>query len=135
MLRFIKFNAVGLIGFGVQMGVLALLVRIAEWPYIWATLLAVETAVLHNFVWHERWTWRDRAAHSFRGILRQLVRFHLLNGLTSLLGNAAVVALLVELLQVPVLSAGVVAVGVCTIANFLWAHRVVFRAEPSAEAG
>ena len=23
-------------------------------------LIAVEAAVLHNFGWHERWTWRDR---------------------------------------------------------------------------
>ena len=24
--------------------------------------LAVEAAILHNFLWHERWTWSDRAA-------------------------------------------------------------------------
>ena len=25
-----------------------------------ATALAVETALLHNFAWHECWTWNDR---------------------------------------------------------------------------
>ena len=28
--------------------------------YLTATALAVELAVLNNFVWHQLWTWRDR---------------------------------------------------------------------------
>jgi putative flippase GtrA len=114
--------------------VLAILVDSCRWPYVWATLTAVETAVLHNFLWHRRWTWRDRAARSLRGFLKQLARFHLLNGSTSLLGNAVTVALLVESFHLSVLTAGALAVGVCTVANFLWAHLVVFRSQPSLEA-
>ena len=49
----------GLIGFALQLGVLALLLRLGL-HYLAATALAVELAVLHNFAWHERWTWRDR---------------------------------------------------------------------------
>ena len=29
--------------------------------YLMATLVAVEAAILSNFVWHYRWTWRDRS--------------------------------------------------------------------------
>jgi putative flippase GtrA len=133
MLRFLRFNVVGGIGFGVQMSMLALLVQYYRWPYLWATLAAVETAVLHNFLWHQRWTWRDRPGGGIRGTFSRLIRFHLLNGITSLVGNALAVTVLVESLQLPVMAAGATAVGVCSVANFLWGHYLIFR--PDCRAG
>ena len=58
--RWLRFNAVGLAGVIVQLGVLAALTRFAGWHYLPATLVAVELTLLHNLAWHERWTWRDR---------------------------------------------------------------------------
>jgi putative flippase GtrA len=54
--RWFKFNSVGAIGVGVQLAVLTLLAGQLGVNYLVATALAVETAVLHNFVWHEKWT-------------------------------------------------------------------------------
>ncbi|HZA35631.1 MAG TPA: GtrA family protein, partial [Vicinamibacterales bacterium] len=59
--RWVSFAGVGLMGFGVQVAVLGLLTAGAGLATAAATAIAVEAAVLHNFVWHERWTWRDRA--------------------------------------------------------------------------
>jgi putative flippase GtrA len=87
-MRFVRFNAVGAIGFAVQMCALVSLLR-AGVPYLLATTLAVEASVLNNFVWHERWTWRDRPAAS-RTRLQRLARFHALNGVVSLGGNIAI---------------------------------------------
>ena len=56
--RWLKFNLVGFIGIFVQMGMFALLFSAFHLNYIVATALAVETAVLHNFVWHELYTWK-----------------------------------------------------------------------------
>jgi putative flippase GtrA len=53
----LKFNTVGLIGIGVQLFVLALLKSGLGMNYLLATTIAVEIAVIHNFIWHERWTW------------------------------------------------------------------------------
>ena len=58
--RLLKFNFVGAIGIGVQFGVLFLLKSVWHVHYLVATVIAVEMAVLHNFVWHERFTWADR---------------------------------------------------------------------------
>ena len=58
-MRFWRFNAVGVLGFAVQLAVLALLVH-GGVHYLAATAIAVEAAILHNFLWHERWTWADR---------------------------------------------------------------------------
>ncbi len=72
--------------------VLAALSLIAHWPLVVATPLAVEAAVLTNFFWHERWTWRDRVQASSRW--SRLLRFHVTNGITSLVGNTIVTVLL-----------------------------------------
>lgn len=61
-LRWIKFNTVGAIGIGVQLAALAILRSRLKLNYLLATGIAVEIAVLHNFVWHERFTWADRPA-------------------------------------------------------------------------
>ncbi len=72
--RWLKFSAVGLVGVGVQLAVLALLTKSGV-NYLVATAVAVEVALLHNYAWHRRWTWADRDARSGR-----LLRFHLANG-------------------------------------------------------
>ena len=60
-MRFVRFNGVGVFGFAVQIGALASLLH-AGMPYLPATAVAVELSILNNFLWHERWTWRDRPA-------------------------------------------------------------------------
>ena len=60
LLRFLRFNVVSAIGIGVQLGAAAVLVGAVGLNYLVGSALAIELAVLHNFFWHERWTWRDR---------------------------------------------------------------------------
>ena len=45
--------------------------------------------MLHNFVWHERWTWADRRFGGFAGpqTFARLVRFNVATGLISIVGN------------------------------------------------
>ena|SRR6187399_3127594 len=122
--RFFRFNLVGVIGFVLQLGVLAILVR-AGMHYLAATAVAVEIAILHNFLWHDRWTWRDRPA-SGSARLGRLGRFHLLNGLVSLVGNLALMRLLVGTFGVPTLPANLLAVLVCAAVNYATSDRLVF---------
>ena len=122
--RFLRFNGVGVIGFALQLGVLALLVRLGV-HYLAATALAVEAAVLHNFLWHERWTWRDRPAAG-RARLARLGRFHLLNGMVSIAGNVILMRLLVGEVGLPPLLANVIAVLACAVINYFASDRMVF---------
>ena len=62
--RWLKFNAVGGMGILVQLGALALLKSGLHLDYLPATALAVEVTVLHNFLWHERFTWADRCGEN-----------------------------------------------------------------------
>src|SRR5262245_9449926 len=90
--RWVAFNAVGLAGMLVQLAVVAFLVRLAGWHYLAATAIGVESAVLHNFVWHQHWTWRDRPAQSARTTAIRFMNFHLVNGAVSLVGNVGLTA-------------------------------------------
>ena len=123
-MRFLKFNGVGIAGFAVQLTVLAALVHLGV-HYLAATLVAVEAAVLHNFFWHERWTWRDRPAEG-RGRLDRFWRFHALNGVVSLVGNLALMRLLVGTLGMPAIPANLLAVIACSVLNYFASDRMVF---------
>jgi len=126
LLRWLKFNFVGGIGIGVQLAALAIFRSLLHLDYLLATFLAVETAVLHNFVWHECFTWADRPAGRFRHSLVRLVRFNASNGLTSILGNLLLMRLLVGTLKVQYFVASVVAIAACSLVNFLLSDRFVF---------
>jgi putative flippase GtrA len=123
----VKFNAVGVLGIPVQLSVLALLKSGLGFHYLIATAIAVETAVLHNFTWHERWTWIERTQAAPGGLTGRLVRFHLTNGLVSICGNLVVMWILVSWLGVAYLAANLVAMGVCATANFVASDRLVFQ--------
>lgn len=132
VVRWLRFNAVGALGVGVQLLVLTLLARGAGVHYLVATAVAVETAVLHNFLWHERYTWRDRTLAP-TGVLQRLLRFHLTNGLLSLAGNVLLMRLLAEVLHLPLLVANILCIVTCSLANFLMSHALVFRRSPPIE--
>ena len=123
--RFLRFNIVGVAGFLLQVGVLALLVYVGA-HYLVATAVAVEAAVLHNFLWHERWTWRDRPSDG-RGRLGRLWRFHALNGAISLAGNLLLMRLFVGGLGMPPIPANLLSVLACAVVNFFASDRLVFR--------
>ncbi len=123
-LRWLKFNAVGGLGILVQLAVLAVCVSGFHLNYLVATAVAVETAVLHNFVWHERFTWRDRRG---AGALGRLVRFNLTNGGLSIGGNLVLMRVLVGALGLPVVLGNLVSIAACSLANFAVSHWFVFR--------
>jgi putative flippase GtrA len=121
--RWLKFSAVGATGIAVQLLALALLLRLAGLHYLLATALAVELSVLHNFLWHSRWTWADRNATS-RGA--QLLRFNLTNGLLSILGNLFFMYLFVGGAGLDPRVANVLTISICALANFILSDLVVF---------
>ena len=130
-MRVSAFAGVGALGFVVQLAVVAALIGLARWPAPAATALGVEAAVLHNFAWHRRWTWRDRVGS---GIRSQLLRFHLANGLTSLAGNVLLSIVLTRAGLNP-LVANAIAVAMISVANYAVADRWVFSPSPRATGG
>lgn len=131
--RFSAFIVVGAIGFLVQIGAIALMTMVAGWRYGPATAIAVELAVVHNFLWHERWTWRDRIEGG-DGVTSRFLKFQVSNGLTSLAGNLLLMTVFVEFLRLNPVMANVVSVVLISAVNFLWADRWVFTRRATAIA-
>lgn len=130
MIHFIRFNVVGVLGFALQSGALFLLTRGAlNLNYLAATVVAVELAVLNNFVWHQLWTWRDRPSSTRAETLRRLVKFNITNGAVSITGNLILMSILVGRLGLPIAPANVASVVACSICNFFLADRIAFYVE------
>jgi len=124
--RWGKFNLVGVVGMVVQLAALALFSRLVAGHYLYASAAAVELAVLHNFVWHVLYTWRDRRDGSV--LLSRLLRFHLSNGLVSIVGNLVLMRVLVHGVHLPLLISNGIAILCCSVVNFClgnsWAFAV-----------
>jgi putative flippase GtrA len=129
ILRWIRFNAVGAIGIVVQLGALAVFRSWLRFDYLLATGLAVEIAVVHNFFWHERFTWADRSAARPSQSLVRLAKFNASNGAVSIVGNLALMRLLVGQAKLHYAAANLVAIVVCSLVNFVLSDRFVFDGE------
>lgn len=152
--RWCKFNLVGGMGIGVQFAALSLLKSVLHFDYLLATAIAVEAAVVHNFVWHEQFTWADRGwspasppvsgaeAHWISRFIaglkrcaiqtlgspsfRRFLRFNLTNGAVSILGNLALMKVMVGLGHMNYLLANGIAITLCSAVNFLVSEEWVF---------
>src|SRR5882672_582507 len=133
MLHWIKFNVVGVLGFALQSGALFVLTHsVPRFSYLAATAVAVELAVLNNFIWHQRWTWNDRPAATKKETLRRLAKFNVTTGLVSLVGNLALMSVFVGRLGLPIIGANLASVVVCALLNFVLADRVAFGVDNTA---
>ncbi len=130
--RALKFHAVGLAGVPVQLVALGFFRSVADLNYLAATALAVEMAVLHNFCWHERWTWVERTSRSpgLRFLLARLLRFNLTTGLVSIASNLLLMRVFVGALHLHYLVANILVIAATALANFLLSEHFVFRARP-----
>lgn len=131
-IRWMKFNLVGAVGIAVQLAALWLLTSLGL-NYMLATTIAVETAVLHNFFWHERFTWIERRKRSQGGSATRLLRFNLSNGLVSIAGNLLCMRLLVGEVRLRPMFANLLSISFCSLVNFLVSDRWVFRSTVRAQ--
>ena len=120
-----KFALVGAIGIVVQLAALEALTALSC-HYLLATGLAVEAAVLHNFIWHQRFTWSDRVGPLLAGTGTRLLRFHISNGAISILGSLLLMRWLVGQMGMRVRVANLVTIAACSVGNFLASDRWVF---------
>ncbi len=127
--RWLAFNFVGLLGILVQLAMLLVLTGVMRLHYMLGTALAVESAVLHNFFWHEHWTWADRTAGDKSRLFVRLLRFNFSNGIFSLAGNLLMMRLLVGVFALDYFVSNLLAIATCSGFNFISSDRFVFRAD------
>jgi putative flippase GtrA len=125
-----RFGLVGLMGAFLQILLISFLTKRLGVGSPAATAIAVEITILHNFIWHQRFTWSERGAANLRQATARLARFHAGNGLVSLVGNTVLMYCLVQKLKAPVVPTAVGGIVVFSAANFLLADRWVYANPP-----
>ncbi len=125
-LRWIRFNAVGAMGFAVQLGVLAGLLHVIEPHFLWASAVSVEIAVVHNFLWHWSWTWADRSVPDPKSMFVAFMRFNLSNGIISIAGTLFCSGFLIGIAHIGPILANALSLLPCCLLNFLVSDRLVF---------
>lgn len=123
-----RFLLTGLAGCVCQIAALWVLVSVFSANYVLATVVAIELAIVFNYVCHEHWTWKDRPARDVRERWTRLLRFNAMTALTSIAGGVFITALLVELAGVPPLAANAISVIALGALNLFGADSIVFRA-------
>jgi putative flippase GtrA len=122
--RCMKFYAVGGLGILVQLAALQMMTAAFHFNYMLATALAVEAAIVHNYLWHDRFTWADRRDSR---TLSRFLKFNLTSGVLSILANVAIMRILLTLWNLNYLLANLVTITACSVVNFLVSDRVVFQ--------
>lgn len=121
--RWLKFNAVGAGGIVVQLTVLAVLKAGLQMDYLVAAALAVEAAVVHNYFWHERFTWLDRETGTSWA---RFLKFNLTTGIFSLVGNVFGMRVFAGSAHLNYFAANILTIATCSIVNFMVSDRFVF---------
>jgi dolichol-phosphate mannosyltransferase len=124
--RIARFYQVGFMGAVLQLLLVGLGTAVFHLAAVIAMPIAVETAVLHNYLWHERFTWRDRRVRSWPGRILRMGRFQAVNGTVSLAGNTALAYWFVDCFHVPAIPSAIASMALCSLINFVVADRWVY---------
>jgi putative flippase GtrA len=126
-LRWLKFNLVGGIGIVMQLAILIVLKTGLGLDYLVATVLAVEGAVVHNFLWHQQFTWKERPPGDRRAdSWARLMKFNLTTGALSIAENLLFMKALAGLGHMNFLLANAITIAACSVLNFLVSENFVF---------
>lgn len=110
--KFIKFALVGVAGILVNNLALYLFYDVGRLPLLFASPLAVEVAVVHNFVLNNRWTFSQDGLSLLR-----FVKFNSVS-LVGMLITVGVMYTLVTLVGVHYLLANLLGIALATVSNF-----------------
>ena len=132
--RLVRFGLVGAIGILIQLAAVEVLTALGC-HYLWATGLAIEAAVLNNFMWHQKFTWGDRGDSRWAETRIRMLRFHLSNGAISIFGSLLLMRWFVGQVGMSVLVANMLTIAACSAGNFLASDRWVFLSPHTESAG
>jgi dolichol-phosphate mannosyltransferase len=112
--QLLRFGAVGVSGYAVNLAVFAVLTQALDVNHILAAVGAFSVAVTNNFWWNRHWTFD--AAHGHAGF--QAARFFAVS-VVGLGVNIAILALLVDVAGAPEVPSQAIAVAVAMPVNFI----------------
>ena len=95
LVRLIKFSIVGTIGAGINTLFLWILTDFAGLFYLFSSVIAIEIAIIIQFLINDRWTFRERKTKHLRQFFKRILKSNLWRS-GGLVVNAAILYLLTE---------------------------------------
>lgn len=124
--RGIRFYVVGWIGMAVNSGCLYLMKSVLGIPLIPSSMIAIECAIIHNFILHRHWTWKERNGYN-TPFFKQLIIYNAMTGLVDFTVNVSVLFILTEFFGVYYMIANIVGMILGPLFKFWINDKVVFR--------
>ena len=113
---FMKYSLVGVSGVFVNLGLYLFLTRYYEISEVVAPLIAIESALISNFILNNFWTFGKRITQS--RIRVKFVKFHLVSGFSALINYSAFLTLFLVFGLYDIL-ANLIGIGLAAIVNYL----------------
>ncbi|MDD5675113.1 MAG: GtrA family protein [Chitinivibrionales bacterium] len=125
--RVAKFAAVGGSGVVVNAGIFYVLTKRTTIDYRLLSPIAIECAIINNFLWNHLWTWADKKTARKRHVVARLLKFNLSSGLTALVVNWGILILLTEVFGQNKYVANLIGIALGTVINFFVSHFWTFK--------
>jgi putative flippase GtrA len=123
-----KFMIVAWIGMLVNTGCLYLFKGVLGIRLIPASLMAIEIAIIHNFIWLRFWAWGDRGAdNGRRPFFKQLLLYNAATGTVDLAANVTILWVLAAVVGVHYLIANVMAQLLGPFIKFWLNEKIIFK--------
>ncbi len=113
---FMKYSLVGVSGVFVNLGLYLFLTRYYEISEVVAPIIAIESALISNFILNNFWTFGKRITQS--RIRVKFVKFHLVSGFSALINYSAFLTLFLVFGLYDIL-ANLIGIGLAAIVNYL----------------
>ena len=119
--------AVSWLGMVVNTGCLYLFKGVLHIRIIPAALMAIEVAIIHNFIWHRHWAWRDRTANNHQSFFRQLLLYNVFTGAVDMVANVSVLWSLSTFFHIHYLLANVLGMIAGPFIKFWVNDKIIFK--------
>jgi len=113
------------IGMLVNTGCLYLFKGLWHIPIIPASVMAIEVAIIHNFIGFRLWAWKDRLHRP--SFLKHMVVFNVATGAVDVIGNVSVLWVLATFAGVHYLIANLLGMIVPPFIKFWLNDKLIFR--------
>jgi putative flippase GtrA len=123
-----KFMIVAWMGMLVNTGCLYLFKGVLGIRLIPASLMAIEIAIIHNFIWLRLWAWSDRGATNGRPpFLKQLLIYNAATGAVDLAANVSILWILAALFGIHYLIANLAGMILGPFIKFWLNEKLIFK--------
>ena len=118
---------VGISGLFVNSLVLWMITDGLNWPYQLGGLIAIQIAIINNYIWNRRFTWRDRLkTEKFDRFWSAMGQFTLVSWFAGSINWVLLIAL-TELLHLHYMLSNLMAILVASVINYLANDQWTFR--------